>query len=123
MSTRYQDFIAVAEALAKYSESDAMLRTAVNRYYYGTLWLVRELFIPKPRRRNAHEQARDELGKRTSHSFRQTYEELYGLRAAAAYDLDEGQWHRKVVRARRLHDQIVVELRHRRLLEPVPQSD
>ena len=122
MSTEYQDLIAVADELSTYIQSEAKLRTAVNRYYYGTLWLVRELFIPRPRRRNAHDEARNELGKRTSASFRVKYQELYGLRAAADYNPDEGRWERKVVRASRLHNQVVAELRCRRLLATEPQG-
>ena len=116
MPARYQDVIALAEELATSGGSEAALRTAVNRYYYGTLWLVREALIPQPRRRNAHDQARDELGRRTRRAIGLRYQELHELRAAADYNPAEGQWQRKVVTAKRLHGRIVAELRRRGLI-------
>ena len=122
MPSRYQDLIALAEELATQIESEAALRAAVTRYYYGTLWLVRELLITQRRRRNAHAQAADELGRRTRATFRRHYEELQRLRAAADYDPGEGQWDRKVIAARRLHGRIVAELRRRGLLTSASPS-
>ncbi len=117
MSISYQDFIAVAHELGERRASEGALRTAVGRYYYGTLALVRELFISKPSRTESHSQAAIALGTRTQRVFREKYDELHRLRLAADYEPQQAGWDRSIVRARRLHEQIAAELRRRGFLK------
>lgn len=113
MPSQYQDLVELGHELAHREESEAALRTAVVRFYYGTLWLVRQLFLPNPSRRNAHQQAAAELGKRTRSATLHQYNDLLELRGLADYHPEEDGWDQKVLRARRLHEHIVEELRKR----------
>lgn len=116
MSIDYQDVIDIAEELAGRTDSEAALRAAVGRYYYGTLLMVRQTLVPRPSRRRGHEQASSMLGRRTKQSLGRAYQELYELRLDADYEPEVGDWRRKAVRAQRIHGHIVAELRGRRLL-------
>lgn len=113
MAIQYDDVIKLGRDLASRDDSEAALRAAVGRYYYGTLLMVRQLFSIRPGRREAHMQGASELGRRTRQSTRQQYLSLYELRGRADYDPDEGEWQMKVRRAVRLHTHIVDELRKR----------
>lgn len=116
MPVSHQDVIQLARELSTQGHSEAALRGAVGRFYYGTLLLVRHLFIPSPSRKNAHTEAASVLGRRTKRSTGQQYLELFDLRGHADYDAEETFWDRKVVTAGRLHDHIVEELRRRSFL-------
>ena len=116
MSINHEDVITLAEELAVRLDSEAALRASVGRYYYGTLLLVRRLFVPRPSRRRGHMQAMATLARYTNRSMGRIYEELYDLRLDADYEPEVGDWRRKAVRAQRIHGHIVAELRGRRLL-------
>ena len=108
--------IQLARELSTQGQSEAALRGAVGRFYYGTLLLVRHLFISRPSRTNAQTEAASVLGRRTKRSTSQQYLQLFELRGQADYDPEENLWDRKVVTAGRLHDHIVEELRKRSYL-------
>lgn len=116
MPINYSDVIALASRLAGNTGSEADLRAAVGRFYYGTLMLVRDLFIDRPSRADAHNQAASEIGRHARSSTRQQYLELYDLRGKADYDPRETNWDRKALTAKRLHEHIVDELRKRSYL-------
>lgn len=113
MPVNYNDVIALARELGTNTESEAALRASVGRFYYGTLLLVRYLFIPHPSRSDAHKEAATQLGLHTRRSTREQYLELFGLRGQADYDPVEGNWDRKAITARRLYEHIFDELRKR----------
>ena len=113
MALDYRDLVALARELETRTESEAALRTAVGRYYYATLTLVRGLFIPKPSRREGFQQASSVLGRQTKSETQSKFDALYKLRLSADYEPQVDGWERAVVKARRHHERIVAELRSR----------
>jgi len=113
MPIRSHDVITLGYELAQQQNSEAALRAAVGRLYYGLFLLVRETFAFTPQRRNAHDQAAAELARRTKRATADQYRELLDLRGLADYEPDESEWDRKVSRAIRLHDHITDEMRKR----------
>ncbi len=114
MPIEYSDFARIADDLSDTADSEVYLRSAVNRYYYATLTAVRSAYSLKPSPTQGYNAAVTALRRQTRSTSSKRFQELRDLRVLADYHPDVTQpWERHAVTARRIHSQIVDEMRRR----------
>ena len=108
------DLLRVAEFLAERDSSEASLRTAVSRTYYGVLLAVTDS-LGVSRGRSIHARAIGALRRRDQYAGEQL-RSLMNLRVLADYDLDvrdplRTNWRRNYRLARSFADLVIIRLR------------
>ena len=108
------DLLRVAEFLAERDPSEASLRTAVSRTYYGVLLAVTDSF-GVARGRNIHTRAIGELGRRDQYAG-ERLRRLTLLRILADYELEvqdplRTNWRLNYRLARSFADLVIIRLR------------
>ena len=94
MPVAFHQVLAVADDLVRQGTSEATLRAAVSRYFYGIHTLVADMYGTSPGKKISKDSARKSLRQNLTEEIAGDYWELYQLRLAADYDpsgLDEGK--------------------------------
>jgi hypothetical protein len=84
-----REFHDVAVQITAHSQSEACLRSAINRMYFAAFWLARTKtgIPPKPPKRGSHAEVITQLKKRGFRTEADQLDKLRALRVAADYDL------------------------------------
>ncbi len=96
----------------RHPTEEVALRSAVSRLYYGVYLHARDR-LGVAQRRRSHQEVRNELQRRTRKVTGDQLGDLRQLREEADYDLKSGGWEQNFMRATRLADRVLKDLRKR----------